>query len=341
MTQVLTDQMIAFGPVPSRRLGRSLGVNNIPPKICTYSCIYCQLGRTIKMQIERRPFYEPEQVVQAVEDKVAQARDAGEPIDYLTFVPDGEPTLDVNLGREIALLRPLGIKIAVISNGSLIGREDVREDLMEADWVSLKVDAAQEEIWRKIDRPHGKLRLDSILDGALEFAPALEPTRALESTRAFKGELATETMLIAGVNDGEACLRDTADFLAQLHANRDGAVAYLSIPTRPPAEEWATAPTEQAINRAYQIFSQRLERVEYLIGYEGNAFAFTGDVEHDLLSITSVHPMREDGVREFLARARPEQQPEARWAIVCDLIAQERLVEMVYEGCKFYVRKIS
>ncbi|HDQ70996.1 MAG TPA: radical SAM protein [Chloroflexi bacterium] len=321
--------MIAFGPVPSRRLGRSLGINNIPPKICPYSCIYCQLGRTIKMQIERRPFYEPEQIVQAVEDKVAQARDAGETIDYLTFVPDGEPTLDVNLGREIALLRPLGIKIAVISNGSMIWREDVREDLMEADWVSLKVDAAQEEVWRKIDRPHGKLRLGTILGGALEL------------TRALEGELATETMLVAGVNDGEACLRDTADFLAQLHANRDGAVTYLSIPTRPPAEAWATAPTEQAINRAYQIFSQRLERVEYLIGYEGNAFAFTGDVEDDLLSITSVHPMREDAVDAFLARARPEQEREARWTLVRDLIAQEKIVETVYGERKFYVRKIN
>ncbi len=335
MIQAPEDQMIAFGPVPSRRLGRSLGINNIPPKICTYSCIYCQLGRTIKMQIKRRPFYEPEQVVRAVEDKVAQARDAGETIDYLTFVPDGEPTLDVNLGREIALLRPLGIKIAVISNGSLVWREDVREDLQKADWVSLKVDAVQEEVWRRIDRPHGKLCLDTILSGALELA------RALESMRAFKGELTTETMLVAGVNDGEACLQDTADFLARLHANQDGGLAYLSIPTRPPAEDWATAPAEQAINRAYQIFSQRLERVEYLIGYEGNAFAFTGDVEDDLLSITAVHPMREDAVREFLARACPEQEPEARWAVVRELIAQEKIVETVYGGRKFYVRKIN
>ncbi|MCK4471545.1 MAG: radical SAM protein, partial [Anaerolineae bacterium] len=117
--------MIAFGPVPSRRLGRSLGINNIPPKICTYSCVYCQLGRTIKMQIKRHAFYEPEKVLQDVHDKVEKVRETGERIDYLTFVPDGEPTLDVNLGREIELLRPLGIKIAVISNGSLIGREDV------------------------------------------------------------------------------------------------------------------------------------------------------------------------------------------------------------------------
>jgi len=105
--------MIAFGPVPSRRLERSLGINNIPPKVCTYSCVYCQLGRTIKMKVERGAFYEPDEILQDVHDKVEKAREAGEAIDYLTFVPDGEPALDINLGREIELLRPLGIKIAV------------------------------------------------------------------------------------------------------------------------------------------------------------------------------------------------------------------------------------
>jgi wyosine [tRNA(Phe)-imidazoG37] synthetase (radical SAM superfamily) len=310
--------MIAFGPVPSRRLGRSVGINNIPPKVCTYSCVYCQLGRTIKMQVERQLFYEPEEILQDVQGKVEKAKGAGEPIDYLTFVPDGEPTLDVNLAREIDLLKPLGIKIAIITNSSLIWREDVREALMKVDWVSLKMDSAREGVWRRINRPHGALRLDSILDGALEFA------------RKFKGELATETMLVAGVNDGVEHLGEVADFLARLQPD----VAYLSIPTRPPAEKWARPPDEGAINRAYQILMGRLDRVEYLIGYEGNAFAFTGDVESDLLSITSVHPMREEAVSEFLTRAG------ADWSVVRGLIAQDQLVEMVYEGRKFYMRKL-
>jgi wyosine [tRNA(Phe)-imidazoG37] synthetase (radical SAM superfamily) len=310
--------MIAFGPVPSRRLGRSLGINNIPPKICTYSCIYCQLGRTIKMQVKRRAFYEPEEVLQDVHDKVEKARGTGEAIDYLTFVSDGEPTLDVNLGREIEMLRPLGIKIAVITNGSLIGREDVREDLLGADWVSLKMDSTRRGIWRKIDRPHGTLRLDSILDGALKF------------TQAFRGELVTETMLVEGVNDDDDHIREVAGFLARLRP----AIAYLAIPTRPPAEEWVQPPDEEVINRAYQIFSEKVNHVEYLIGYEGNAFAFTGDVEEDLLSITSVHPMREDAVSEFLARAG------ADWSVVHRLIAQDQLVESKYDGLTFYMRRL-
>jgi len=311
--------MIAFGPVPSRRLGRSLGINNIPPKVCTYSCVYCQLGRTIKMQVERRAFYKPEGVWQDVQRKVEKVRRAGETIDYLTFVPDGEPTLDADLGREIELLKPLGIRIAVITNASLIWREEVREHLMKADWVSLKVDSTQEEVWRRINRPHRTLQLASILDGMLEFAGA------------YDGELATETMLVEGVNGSDEHLGEVADFLARLRPAR----AYLSIPTRPPAEEWVRPPSEQAINRAYQIFTERVDHVEYLIGYEGNAFAFTGNVEEDLLSITAVHPMREEALSEFLMRAG------ADWPVVQGLIAQGQLIEMEYEGRKFYMRKLD
>ncbi len=310
--------MIAFGPVPSRRLGRSLGVNNIPPKVCTYSCIYCQLGRTIKMRVTRPTFYEPGEILKPVQEKMERAKKTGEEIDYLTFVPDGEPTLDANLGREIELLRSLGIKIAVITNSSLIWLRAVRQDLMKADWVSLKVDSVRDKVWRRLDRPYRTLQLPSILDGILEFADA------------YSGELVTETMLVKGVNDSDEHIREVADFLAQLRPAR----AYLSIPTRPPAEAWVRPPGEEVINRAYQTLSKRVGQVEYLIGYEGNAFAFTGDVEEDLLSITAVHPMREEAVSKFLAQAASD------WSVVQRLIGQGQLVETDFEGRKFYIRKL-
>jgi len=196
--------MIAFGPVPSRRLGRSLGINNIPPKVCTYSCVYCQVGRTTEMTIGRRKFYDPDEVLQDVQEKICKSDEAGEPIDYLTFVPDGEPTLDANLGREIERLKPLGIPIAVITNNSLLSRQDVRDDLMGADWVSLKVDVVEERTWRRVNRPHGRLELASMLEGALTFA------------QSFQGRLVTETMLVAGVNDGEEHLSQVAGFLERL-----------------------------------------------------------------------------------------------------------------------------
>ncbi len=120
-----------------------MGINNIPPKLCTYSCVYCQLGRTRRMEVRRAPFYEPREILQETAEKIAKTREIGLNIDYLTFVADGEPTLDINLGREIEMFQPLGIKVAVITNGSLISLEDVREDLAKADWVSLKVDCTR------------------------------------------------------------------------------------------------------------------------------------------------------------------------------------------------------
>jgi wyosine [tRNA(Phe)-imidazoG37] synthetase (radical SAM superfamily) len=270
------------------------------------------------MQTERRAFYKPEEILMAVRDKVERAKEVGESIDYLTFVPDGESTLDINLGREIESLKPLGIPIAIITNSSLIWHEDVRGALMKADWVSLKMDSVIEETWRQINRPYRTLQLASILDGALGFAGV------------FGGDLVTETMLVENVNDSDDHIRKVADFLARLQPS----VAYLSIPTRPPAEEWVYSPSEEAINRAYQILSGRIDQVEYLIGYEGNAFAFTGNVEEDLLSITAVHPMREEAVREFLTRAKTD------WSVVRNLVCKDRLIEMDYEGARFYMRRL-
>jgi wyosine [tRNA(Phe)-imidazoG37] synthetase (radical SAM superfamily) len=309
--------MIAFGPVPSRRLGRSLGINNIPPKVCSYSCAYCQVGRTMQMEVKRRSFYRPEEIWQEVNGSVQRSKGLSEAIDYLTFVPDGEPTLDLNLGREIDMLRPLGIRIAVISNASMIWDDRVKEELSKADWVSLKVDAALEAGWRRINRPHRSLELETILQGIREFSGS------------YSGVLATETMLVKNVNDSKESLELIADFLAEVQP----AKAYISVPTRPPAERWALSPSEERINQAYQIFREKLEQVELLVGYEGDLFAYTGDVEHDLLGISSVHPMRESAVKNFL------EQAQESWEVVRKLIDQGLLVETEYEGIKFYLRR--
>jgi wyosine [tRNA(Phe)-imidazoG37] synthetase (radical SAM superfamily) len=307
---------IAFGPVPSRRLGRSLGVNNIPHKACTYSCVYCQVGRTLRYQIEHSRFYEPEEIVRRVTEKVAESED---PIDYLTFVPDGEPTLDAQIGETIERLKPLGIKIAVITNATLIDREEVRAALRTADWVSLKVDSVNEKTWKKVNRPHRRLSLEGILEGMLEFRSR------------YPGTLATETMLIAGINDSENNLRGIASFLARLRPQ----VSYISIPTRPPAESWVLAPAERTVARAHQILARQVERVEYLIGYEGNAFAASGDPEEDLLSITAVHPMQEEAVAQLLGRTGAE------WTVVEELCRRGQLVETEYAGKKFFLRAFS
>jgi wyosine [tRNA(Phe)-imidazoG37] synthetase (radical SAM superfamily) len=271
------------------------------------------------MQHDRRFFYEPEDIFREVQGKLEKAKAAPERVDYLTFVPDGEPALDVNLGNEIMRLKTLGVPVGVITNASLLWRHDVREELGTADWISLKLDAVREIIWRRINRPHSAIRLPEILEGILAFA------------KTFTGKLVTETMLAGGLNDNEDCMKEVADFLYQLQPD----VAYLSIPTRPPAEKWARAPNEETLNRTYQLLSGKVKRVEYLIGYEGNAFAFTGDIEKDLLGITAVHPMRKEAVDTLLSRGG------FSWKVVEQLVARGDLSEIKYNEYTFYLRKFS
>jgi wyosine [tRNA(Phe)-imidazoG37] synthetase (radical SAM superfamily) len=308
---------LAFGPVPSRRLGRSLGINNIPPKVCTYGCVYCQVGATRSPQLEPRSIYPPEELVEEVIRHVELVRARGEPIDHLTFVPDGEPTLDANLGREIELLRPLQIPIAVISNGSLAWRPEVRAALRMADWVSVKVDAVEEATWRRVNRPPRELALRTVLEGIRALADG------------FPGDLVSETMLVEGVNDTEGSVRGVAEFL---HLAGIG-TAYVAIPTRPPAVPGVRGPGEATLARAYRILSERVPRVEYLIGYEGDAFASTGDARADLLAITAVHPLRWSAVRELLDRGG------CGWEVVDELLREGLLVCVEHGGERYFVRR--
>lgn len=271
------------------------------------------------MQVVRKEFYIIDKIFKDAEKKVKAARARSEPVDYLTFVPDGEPTLDINIGNEIELLKNLGIKIAVITNSSLIWNKDVRNDLYKSDWVSVKIDALNRDIWKRIDRPHGSLSFDKILDGIKEFASR------------FKGELTTETMLVQGINDNTKQIEKISDFIAGLKPDK----SYIAIPTRPPAEKWVKAPAEHIINIAFQIFKEKSIPVEYLIGYEGETFAFTGNLEEDLLSITAVHPMRENQVKKLLDKA------EKDWTVIKKLINEEKLVEVRHKDKKYYIRKFK
>lgn len=305
--------MLVFGPVPSRRLGRSVGINNIPPKNCTYSCVYCQVGRTTGMSVTRRSFHRPAEILEAVEEKLRQTEAAGAAVDYLTVVPDGEPTLDINLGKLLKDLQRFGIPTAVISNSSLIWDMDVRKALSMADWVSLKVDSVRESTWRAVDRPHGELALDRILEGILEFSGS------------FSGELVTETMLVAGLNSSPDELEATGGFLGRA----DPDTAYISVPTRPPAEDWVMPPSAVELNTAYHILERYLKQVRYMIHYEGEDFTSTGEPVSDLLSILSVHPMREKAVLKFLSE---EEDPK----VVLSMLTEKGLVERVNYDNEIY-----
>jgi wyosine [tRNA(Phe)-imidazoG37] synthetase (radical SAM superfamily) len=269
------------------------------------------------MQIERREFYRPEGIAREVGDRLVEVVRNGDSVDFLSFVPDGEPTLDVNLGREIELLRTFDLPVAVITNASLLSLPDVRQELATADWVSLKVDSVEEDVWRRLNRPHKKLILSDILEGLMVFRDM------------FSGTLVTETMLVAGVNDTDRHAVDTAAFLSRLKPDK----VYLSVPTRPPAQAWVKPPSSDAMVRCHDIFAKQVDIVEYLMGYEGDTFSAAGDPRENLLGVTAVHPMRAQAVTELLDKAG------ASWAVVEELLRDGSLREVDYAGHRYYLRR--
>lgn len=308
--------MITFGPIPSRRLGRSLGVNNIPPKVCSYSCLYCQAGTTDTLSTLRKSFYPPDMIYDEVGRKLDMLHEAGERIDYITFVPDGEPTLDANLGATIRKLKPFGIRLAVITNATLLPDEGVRRELSGVNWICVKVDSVNEETWRKINRPHGKLSLEKIMRGVNDFASE------------FEGTLMTETMLVRDVNDDPDSLTATAEFIGGLKPRK----AYVMIPTRPPAEESALPPLPENLDAAYRIFSSCVETVELLARSEGTEFTFSNSAEEELLSILAVHPMTKEAVEEFVDKA------QIGWEFVERLITGGILKLVEYSEKEYLIR---
>jgi wyosine [tRNA(Phe)-imidazoG37] synthetase (radical SAM superfamily) len=319
MTGGETPAAIVFGPIPSRRLGRSLGVNNIPPKVCSYSCVYCQIGVTGRIETERHAFYEPQHVYAEVARRVDTFGPLGEGVDYISFVPDGEPTLDINLGEEINLIKSLGVKIAVITNGTLLHLPEVREDLNGADWVSVKIDAASEEVWHRLNRPHRSLTLETVRAGMLEFAGE------------FSGDLMTETMLLDGYNDTTEEIKGIASLVKDIGPRK----AFLGVPTRPPALGSVRPASPEAINLAYQSFTDAGIRTELMVGYSGDPFSSTGNARADILSISAVHPMPEAGVRDLLARSGEG------WGVVEELMRENLLLEVEYLGERHYLRNFN
>lgn len=309
--------MISFGPVPSRRLGKSLGINNvISPKVCSYNCIYCQAGKTYEKSIKRTTFFQPEDIYKKVLEHIQLLSVDNYP-DYLTYVSNGEPTLDINLGKTIELLKSSGIPIAVITNASLLFDETVRNDLFLADWVSLKIDAGDNDTWQKVNRPASGLDFDKNIESISLF------------TDKYNGILCTETMLIDGMNDAADNLTSVSEIIKRLNPR----TAYLAIPTRPPSEESVNPPVSEKLNMAWQIFNNNQINTEYLTGFEGTDTGFTGNIYDDILNITSVHPLRQDSLIRLL------QNDNADFSVVKSLIKQRLLRSTIYNGNKYYLRE--
>jgi len=312
--------MTIFGPIPSRRLGASLGVNNIPYKICSYNCVYCQVGRTIHMQVKRASYSNPSEVFDEVKKKVERIRETQQNVDYISIVPDGEPTLDSSLGELIEGLKELGLPIAVITNSSLTWDKSVQEDLKKADWVSVKIDAISPNTWKQINRPHASLSLDEILQGMQEFAGS------------YTGTLCTETMLVKELNDNPEELTALANFIKSRISPYK---AYIGVPTRPPAEPWVSRPEPELIAAAYAIFTKEGLNAETLTGYESIGFVVTDNPIEEILEITAVHPMRSDAVKDVLNRFGMGED------VLQQLVKEGRIRKVHYEGWDYYIRVMS
>ena len=307
-----------FGPVPSRRLGRSLGINNIPSKYCSYSCIYCQVGRTKNLTIKRRKFYDVSSILNELIPVLNRLSEKS--IDYITFVPDGEPTLDINLGKIAREIREItNIPLAILTNSSLLFMEDVRNDLTYFNLVSLKIDSVIDKIWRKINRPYGKLDINKILEGIIEFRDI------------YNGKIITETMIIKNINDSKENFKSNIDFISGIDVNK----AYISIPIRPPAEKWVLPPTKDKIVEAHEIYREKLgDRVELLIKPEGEKFlSSTGKIVEDFLATISVHPMREDYAYKFI-----EKSGEIPSKILKKLLEEKKISRIKYREKYFYIK---
>jgi wyosine [tRNA(Phe)-imidazoG37] synthetase (radical SAM superfamily) len=271
-----------YGPVPSRRLGRSLGIDPVPPKTCNWNCVYCQLGRTTPVSNERRELAPREEVLDEVESAFIAG---GANIDWVTFVGSGEPTLHAGLGRMIREVRAMvRVPIAVITNGALLHRSDVRRQLAVADAIMPSLDAGSEELYHAINRPFPGLTLEQHVEGLVAFQ------------RSFAGRLWVEVMLVAGLNDGEAALRDLATALRRIEPDE----VHINVPTRPPAEPWVKAPEAGVLERARSLLGVRAHVVLPVVSdFEVHTDA---NIAEAVAGIVARHPLSEQELLAALSR---------------------------------------
>jgi len=266
--------VFVFGPVPSRRLGQSLGIDTVPYKACNYNCVYCQLGRTRRFTVRRQDFFPPQAVLDQVEAALKRLG-AGE-VDYITFVGQGEPLLCASLGWLIRAVKTLtALPVAVITNGALLTAADVRAEVLVADVVIPTLDAADAVMFRRINRPHPSLRLEPLLRGLRDFR------------QEYAGRLWIEVMLVAGMNDDDEHLARLGQALRSLSPD----AIQINVPIRPPAEPWVQVPSADRIQAALAAFGQKAEAVA---PYHGKVDISGGDdLGESILDIIRRHPIPE------------------------------------------------
>jgi wyosine [tRNA(Phe)-imidazoG37] synthetase (radical SAM superfamily) len=285
-----------FGPVPSRRLGQSLGIDPTPLKTCNWNCVYCQLGRTVPPTNRRREYVPMKEVLAEVECALASHADGG--IDWITFVGSGEPTLHSRLGEMIrAVKRITDLPVAVITNGSLLYRSEVRAALAAADAVLPTLDAGNPALYRRIDRPHAGITFERLVAGLSAFRSQ------------FSGKLWIEVMLLHGMNDGEKPLHEIADMLRRIQPDE----VHINLPTRPPCETWVRPASTEALSRAVSILGAVAKVIRPSVGtFEKGCGE---DIIEAVVGIITRHPVSQQELEVILADWAPGDLPRALEAL--------------------------
>lgn len=252
-----------FGPVPSRRLGRSLGVDLVPFKTCSYDCVYCQLGKTTRLTAERREWVPRRVVLEELRGKLDSAPD------YITLSGSGEPTLYAGIDELVAGIREMtSVPIAVLTNGSMLWNKDVRRELAGVDLIVPSLDAGCEETWRAVNRPDPSLSSETTVEGLVAFRN--------ESDAAYW----LEVCLVEGVTSSEEEVRRIAELAKRIGPDR----VQLNTATRPPAEDWAAAVPRDTLERLAIRFEPPAEVVaDFEAGHEAEGFVATRDAVLQLL----------------------------------------------------------
>ncbi|MGB9627820.1 MAG: radical SAM protein [Thermodesulfobacteriota bacterium] len=235
------QQKNIFGPVPSRRLGRSLGVDLVPYKTCSFDCIYCDLGRTTHKITSRQSYLSPEEI-QGELELYLSAMDKKP--DYITLSGSGEPTLNINIGEIIRKIKDItSIPVAVLTNSSLFSLDEVRRDLLEADVILPSLDAITPTIFGHINRPHPSIKVSEIISGLIQFR------------KEYRGQIWLEILFCRGINDGREELYRLKKVIERINPDR----IQLNTPVRPPAEEFAYPLTPAQLEEIRRRLGDRAE----------------------------------------------------------------------------------
>ncbi len=266
-----------YGPVPSRRLGYSLGIDPIPPKTCNYQCIYCQLGKTTNFTNSRKNYYPKNDIIAEME-QILKLND--NEIDYITFVGSGEPTLYKDLEELILKAKELSKKpVCVITNGSLLFQEDVQSSLMYSDLVIPSFDAGDEKLFKKINRPHPSINFTNLIQGLTNFKEI------------FEGQFWVEVMIMKGINDSKEELFKIKRNLDLINPDKID----INVPIRPPVEDWVKIPHVSIISILDEVFED-YSNINY--PEKGKFSIHSTNFEKELLAILERHPMRQNQIIE-------------------------------------------